>query len=378
MKFKFLFVFGVVIGAVFADSVDKWEDIDGVNTLRIEAASGKSESHIYANGRNQLEVNIFVEAVDENKTVLHLTDRDWINLLAIRFAEDDTELDYDCPKDSGWCYSQYKNNYAIEIPRELHSTISATASGTPNNATESKIITMYVYTNQNETRRLAVSLDDQNGKYFTTADNAIGADKSSIRVVAHNPIIYTRDNLTIEVTTGNGRTKNNVTGCRNGEYDVDYDSYYISAPGIPDGIRNADFEGFDGGNSSESVSKWISCYYSFGNVQHMVVVHPFVANNEAANNDEFGIKNTGDCQGCQCDYDLTQRVDYNQRPNQISLTKMTFHTKDKWYFDDGKSMKTKDFAFDTSLYVYDMYGNYGNFSVDLSENKTKIEIKDRN
>lgn len=231
-----------------------------------------------------------------------------------------------------------------------------------------KIFFVYLYTDRIETKRIAVSLDTENGKYFTTADNASGAERSSIRIVAHNPIIYTRDDLINASIFRIDQRKNRVKArCKNGEYDVWYDNIYIT---VPVGIRNAHVAH----NNLNCNLKWIDNYDSFQNDQHMIIVHPFGNAGKAV----FGFNNTGNCHGCRCQYDLTQLVSYNQFPNQICITQLTFVTRNAWFFDDNKGLNLKPFWFDSHFQLYDVYGNYGQFSVDFTDDNQYVLIKNRN
>ncbi|PKF49862.1 hypothetical protein [Enterovibrio nigricans] len=166
---------------------DSPDDISSVE-LSIYAASGNTQPVIYANGKNQLAIDIKAKATKENdegdEVVLHFSDDDWRHIVNLRFADSDKKLNWG--GSSGWCFTNIKNDYAREVMTEesQRSDVDIVEND------GSVIIGMYLYTDDVNTKRIAVSIDTDNNKHFTTADNATGAEKMSIPVKAVEPIRY--------------------------------------------------------------------------------------------------------------------------------------------------------------------------------------------
>lgn len=164
---------------------DTPDDITSVD-LTIRAVSGNLSTVIYANGRNQLPVEIIAKAMKENpdgsETILKFTTETWLHILNLRHAESDEKLSKQ--GNTGWCFTSSVNEYSREVP-------------TGNSATEAryrepgdKLIQLYVYTDDISTKRIAVSIDTDGGRHFTTADNASGAERCSVNVRAIQPVDY--------------------------------------------------------------------------------------------------------------------------------------------------------------------------------------------
>lgn len=75
-----------------ATQSDNPNDIDSLSTLKIEAVSGNLSPSIYANGRNQLPIQITAKAVNKDGNPLKFSNETWISILNLRFAESDKKL----------------------------------------------------------------------------------------------------------------------------------------------------------------------------------------------------------------------------------------------------------------------------------------------
>lgn len=175
---------------------DDPNDIDSVE-LTIQSGSGHNSPVIYANGRNQLPVEVIAKAFKKNDdgddVVLNFSDETWNHILNLRHAESDEKLNWH--GNSGWCFTTTENDFSREVQTGevqdwLPSERTALSDG-------SKQIIMYVYTFNNESRRIAVSIDTDNGKHFTTADASSGAEKMSVSVST----LFSRDYTTADITT---------------------------------------------------------------------------------------------------------------------------------------------------------------------------------
>ena len=164
---------------------DSPDDITSVD-LTIRAVSGNLSPVIYANGRNQLPVEIIAKAMKENpdgsETILKFTAKIWLHILNLRHAESDEKLI--SQGSSGWCFTSFVNDYS----REVNTGDSLTEPRYMEPGDE--LMTLYVYTDDISSRRIAVSIDTDGGKHFTTADNASGAERCSVSVRAIQPINY--------------------------------------------------------------------------------------------------------------------------------------------------------------------------------------------
>lgn len=158
-------------------------DIHDLATLKIQTISGSVLPKIYANGLNQLPIQVSVKAEDKDGKTVRLTSEEWIEALNLCFTESDEKLKKDGHND-GWCSTINKNDYSIEV-QGLSTNEIATSANDDGTFT----LVMYICTNIVETRRISVSVDI-NGKHFTTADPPNGAEIMAINVKAMQPIDY--------------------------------------------------------------------------------------------------------------------------------------------------------------------------------------------
>lgn len=184
-----------------ATQSDNPNDIDSLSTLKIKAVSGNLSPSIYANGRNQLPIQITVKAVNKAGNPLKFSNETWISILNLRFAESDKKLNR--KGSSGWCFTEVENEYSKEIQPGSHRS-KRFLSGEDGKA----IIIMYVYTDDTNTKRIAVSVDTDNGKHFTTADIPSGAEEMYLTIISHPKISYSNRN-NIRITEGGFAEINN-------------------------------------------------------------------------------------------------------------------------------------------------------------------------
>ncbi|WP_157737594.1 hypothetical protein [Kosakonia cowanii] len=178
-------------------SYDDPNDILSVS-MNIRTASGNISPTIFANGRNQLEVEVAVSAFkDEDQSQpMNFSDETWKSILSLRHAESDEVLNLN--GGSEWCYSYIKNEYA----RELLSATNAGGEHYTQNKSDSdnnsKIIIMYVYTYDVNFKRISVALDTSNGKHFTTSDISTTVETSSVSVKSIQALSYNNgDNIVV-------------------------------------------------------------------------------------------------------------------------------------------------------------------------------------
>lgn len=352
---------------------DNPNDIDSLSTLKINAVSGNLLPSIYANGRNQLPIQITVKAVNKDGNPLKFSNETWISILNLCFAESDKKLSR--KGNSGWCFTEVENEYSKEIQSGSHRS-KRFLSGEDGTA----IIILYVYTDDINTKRIAVSVDTDNGKHFTTADIPSGTEKMSVTVGAIQKIIYRKDMLTItpiyELEKGVNKVIYSDGDKR--EFDCHYDNYYITIP-LP--IINIFTYNYGGGVRDEYgkiYPKWVCAYDNQSNHQHMIVAHP---GDSKKRTETFGFEGRATFLGSDSGaiFDLTKKVTFNEHDNAACFTQIAFRTGgNAWRLNNGQNLSNfVPYGFDTWFELFDIYGNYGKFNVQFTDDKQYIKITDR-
>lgn len=358
---------------VAPDASDNPKDITQVTTLKIRPANACSLERgclIYSNGRNQVPIEIEVKVTDKNDRVLNFDHDTWVHLLSLQYAISDTKLTW--KGNTGLCYTDKENDYSTEV----HYT------NTGLQADGSFIMILYVYTTSVGTKRIAARIDTENGIHVTTADNGSGGLRMSVTISAIHDIVYQLSDLKIMKSFEQGKTQNKLKIETKHNYieksfDCHYDKYYVD---VAFGIRNASITDY---GSSDGDKKWICAYDNDENDNaHMIVAHPFRSQNGVEGNDTFGFHSTGSAgindTFFHYDFDLTQTVKYNEYPGRICFTQMFFNTDDAVIPHYNESFyNTPSFGFDTYFELFDVYGNYGKFSVKFTDDNKYIEFSNR-
>lgn len=128
------------------------------------------------------------EDEDGNEVTLNFSNDEWVHILNLRHAESGEKLTRQ--GSSGWSFTSNENAYAREIAGSTTADGSSFTPAVRLSVSGSTLIKLYIYTDDVNTKRIAVSIDTDNGKHFTTADNATGAEKSSVTVRAVTPVNY--------------------------------------------------------------------------------------------------------------------------------------------------------------------------------------------
>lgn len=369
--------------------MDSPNDIDSMVTLTIHAVSKRASSSMFANGRNQVPIEIKAKAVNKHNRVLHFSRDTWTQILNLRFAESDEKLSRDGK--SGWCFTSTENEFSREIGmNSMSSNIWMQL-----HADDSITVIMYVYTTSINTKRIAVSVDLANGKHITTADNAAGAETMSVTIVSNSEKVYnTKDLLVAKAPNLNPKKKvlavvlhEKVNGYGVGKtykynvnFECHYDNYYVN---IPYGIERCEVHGY----GDEEQNKWICNYDSEHDNQHMIVAHRFRDENGHEESDEFGFTNTKSfaldtsysTRFYTDTFDLTQNVTFNEHSRQVCFTQMTFETgaDGVWIIPDNVGLDKPPFSFDTWFELFDIYGNHGKFSVGFTDDHKSIKFSNR-
>lgn len=374
--------------SVAPDASDNPKDITQVTTLKIRPAYACSlgKCVIYSNGRHQIPIEIEVKVTDKNNRVLKFDHDTWLRLLSLQYAISDTRLTW--KGNTGLCYTDKVNDYSTEVHYNM----------TGRQADGSFIMIMYVYSTSIGTDRIAVRIDTEgaDGIHVTTADTGSGDLRMSVSIDAIHYIVYREGDLNIEKATKQGKTQNTLIktisypgGECNGwgrkeetKFDCHYDKYYVD---VPFGIKNASITAY---GSVDGDKRWICAYNSENNNQHMIVAHPFRSQNGVEGSDTFGFHNSACVTKYEgepffweykihCDFDLTQTVTYNEYPGKICFTQMAFKTGDVWILDDNQQLDKRPFDFKTYFELFDIYGNYGKFSVEFTEDHAFIKFSNR-
>lgn len=372
-----------------SNNYDSTAEITDV-TLKIHAASHNSAPKLYANGRNQLPIEIIASATGAGQKKLRFPMQTWQKMLNLCFAVSDENLKKD--GNNGWCFTDKDNEYSKEPVFSAQQESAHNASGENDDGTV--ILLLYVYTYEQNTKRIAVNLDTDAGnpgnKHFTTADNSTGAEKMSVQVNSINPILYRQKDLNIVPVYGLGEAKAKVhyditlhtpdssnSSSFDRNFSCHYDNYYINL-GNNNKIIKANIH--DYGDDSGSYKRMVA-YDSNHNNQHMIVVHPF---NCGTQQEEFGFDNTVNWFSSGLGYSirgsgtfyLRQKITYGDKPDHLCLTQLAFHSGEAWELPDGKGLDIAAFKHNAWFELYDEYGNYGKFSIKFSGDNSFIEIKD--
>ena len=362
---------------------------DDINTveLRIRTVSGNLSPVIYANGRNQLPVEVIAKALKTDGvgkiTILHFSDETWRKILSLRMAETDAVL---CREgQSGWCFTDISNEYSLEVVNTEATRDPVSPALISESDEGATIVTMYIYTTEINMKRIAVSIDTPQGKHFTTADSPEGAEKSSVSVNAIETMQYIVDKLNVQTAAGLGHTTVPLKlyfGRANGldTYPIKayYDNIYIT---IQHQYRHYFIHGY--GNGKDYPYR-IAAYWTNHDNQHMLVANP---ENPASSQNRVGFQgkafwyNFGDNLHYEAVYNLFQTFEYEENKS-ICWTHFCFEASEHWPLPDNLGLHVNDtglqeFDCESWFEFYDMYGNYGKFTIRYNRSNQKIEIFER-
>ncbi|WP_168394393.1 hypothetical protein [Erwinia amylovora] len=362
---------------------DSPEDITSVD-LTIQAASGNLSPVIYANGRNQLPIEIIAKATKENpdhsESVLHFSKETWIHILNLRHAESDEILTWQ--GNAGWCFTAVENDYSLEVLTKEYSVEPRYME--PGDT----LITLYVYSGDISARRIAVSIDTDGGGHFTTADNSTVVERSSITVRALQPVSYLTSDLIQERVSELGKTRvtmhytgDNVTWSK--KFDGHYDNLYFS---IKNKICNYTVNNYGkDGKVDISYPERTSQYWVYNSDQHMLVANPSAFPEGESNNGFYGRASWNETLSAYpstATYDLFLDYKYNDRPKTICWTHFSFAASDEWILPADIALHVNDtdlqqYNLNPWFDFYDLYGNYGRFSIHYNSVSHEIEVSQK-
>ncbi|KAG4067229.1 hypothetical protein HA402_000220 [Bradysia odoriphaga] len=355
---------------------DNPKDINEVE-LKIKSVTGNPNPEIYANGRHQLPILIEakaiarVQATGEDK-ILKFERDTWIHLLNLRYADTDEKLNW--RGSSEWCYTQTPNEFSGGFKDE---GFVVTGSG-------SIIIKFFVYVYGVGSKRIAVSIDTDNGKHFTTADTAAGVEKMSLLVTAVSAVNYFRSDLNV-VNIKSETIKAEHVDDR--DYQVQiitldhyYENYYIGFKSNV-GIVKAEIH-IDGAGDEDR--KWIAVYQLDEDKNtHLIALHPFdnIKKTAGIGFDNFGRVGAGGGLLFK-KLRLKQEITFNDRIGLFCLSYMFFKTNvdPNTVIGNLMAMGKNDvdpFSLPSWFEIYDEHGNSGRFKVDFAEKNKSVEITDK-
>ena len=327
-----------------------WE----VTFFQIHSASGGATASLFANGRMQAPVDVFIRAVSKVDHRPHrLTEAELNSIQLVHYNNPDNLLQGD------WLYSDQDNGYA----QSLSSPGAAVASATRSNDSPSHK-RLYVTTTRVAEVRIGARIRQPNGQMVSL--HLGGTFDSFVHLTGMPPVAYNRSSITVtsEVVVANGRYSIQVGPPPTMTAHRSYNqvNYYVSTnihpllkahiPGIP--FRN--------------LRHWHNCYFNVG-----------PRNPAAANANSQWIWETGEQQvrdiaifrsvfaqvGMQSDLRMIP-IRVNQKKDALCLTRIATPTEG----DSFTSTHTYPCAFE----LEDIYGNRGWFTARPSEDFDKIEI----
>lgn len=335
---------------------DNPNDIEHVE-LTIQTVSGRSSSVIYANGRNQLPVEIIAKATkkndDDDDVVLNFSDETWLHIVNLRLAESDEKLNWH--GSSGWCFTATENDFSREVQTGAVKDLIPSESTTLSDG--SKQIFMYVYTYNNESKRIAVSIDTDNGKHFTTADAATGAEKMSVSVNT----LFSRDYTTADINSSSDDLgKGKATYSKNSHIylTTHQKNFYFSLLSNYNYIYKYEYSSYAGSDNENQLSKYWSFWEFAGGLYvgyawPQDLSSPHNVNIYDPKNDTF-----------------SESIKIS-RQNTVVFTVLEYTANDTVdHISDVFKQSGNSSSWKTTLKVYDQFGesghfkiNYGSFSV---------------
>lgn len=335
---------------------------------------------IYANGRNRIELKIAVQILDRNNNPLILTENDLKDQIYFCDYEDGR------PLESKWTVSNTSNEYTQPIRLRNARSIESVNDISRNTVYISKFLSCTV---RDSEKTFAVAIDVPGiGKFDTTKNGTNtrnGADDrsdntfkspSKLTISALPEILYTENDLIIVKAIERNKKQYKMVSTYDPadgkEYNVHYDNYYIT---VENGLKRVNIHEYGG----EPNNRWISKFDSENHNPHIIVMHPF---NTGKKTETFGFSKHKETWEIDLifvhplawvEFNLSQEVTYNDRPNALCITHMYFGCGAEWKLPPW--VKFHGFEFDTWFDLYDVYGNHGQFKPVFSDDKQLIEIR---
>jgi hypothetical protein len=338
---------------------DNPNDIESVE-LTIQTVSGHSSTVIYANGRNQLPVEIIAKATkkndDDDDVVLNFSDEIWIHILNLRLAESDEKLNWH--GNSGWCFTATENDFSREVQTGAVEGVSPSKHAVLSDG--SKQIIMYVYTKNNESKRIAVSIDTDNGKHFTTADASSGAEKMSVSVST----LFSRDYTTSDITTSSDDLGKGKAVYSKDSYiylTTHQKNFYFSLTGNYNYIYKYEYSSYAGNDNQNQLSKYWS-FWEFSRGLYVGYAWPQNMNSPHSVN-LYDPKN-----------DTFSESISVSRQNTAVFTVLEYTANETVdYISDVFKQSGNSSTWGTTLKIYDQFGESGHFKIGYGDSSVWLE-----
>lgn len=338
---------------------DNPNDIESVE-LKIQTVSGSSSPVIYANGRNQLPIEIIATAWKKNDDgddiILNFSDAIWENILNLCHAESDEKLNWQ--GDSGWCFTATENDFSREV--QLVATKDWLSSERTTLSAGSHQTIMYVYTYNNEPRRIAVSIDTENGKHFTTADASSGAEKMSVRVGTLFSLDYTAADIR---TSSDNLGKGEAVYSRNNNIylTTHQQNFYFSLASDCNYIHKYEYYDYAEDDNQNQLSKYWSFWEFSGG---LYVGYAWPQNLSSPHS-----VNIYDPQ----DDTFSESISISRQKNVVFTVLEYTANNTVDYISDVFKQSGNSSSFKTTLKIYDQYGESGNFKINYGKSSVWLE-----
>nr|WP_318383057.1 hypothetical protein [uncultured Enterobacter sp.] len=290
---------------------------ENVNYLSISFNNGQSDSWLYANGENQVPVTIVFMVTDANYQQVILTEQQIAQCVFI--GDYFTNTPFPINPGDGWFMSRGANQFVTS--GLLNSTNQQVENAQAlDAASDYQSVTLYVVNDKYSasSRTLCAYLTPDNNNTWFTSGKGTPFD-NGVTISALPPVVY--DVLDLKLQRVDAKSWD-VNG-----HHVDQDDYYVS---ITSSLTTAQFKviGFDNPSMEhfyeQTADSTITYQYCFqvGDPATMTIT---------------------------LDDNTKIPIDYNQRPGQISATRVTVSNARSYsYYDEDCRFK-----------AFDQYGNWG-------------------
>ncbi|KAL7943487.1 hypothetical protein V8C42DRAFT_346934 [Trichoderma barbatum] len=290
---------------------------------------------LFANGLMQVAVTIQIKAINPDNTPYTLKASELSTIQLIEYHRPDTEL-------SGtWTYTTTENEYAHTYPS------TKSVNFPPDDAlTQSQ--QYWVSTKRVETKEVGARIRQPNGTMITTNSDEFN---SFVTLRGYAPILYTLSNVDFSrEDTANGKG-------------WDQDNYFLSSKVHP--FMKSELSGYKGPNYAVEGLRYCIRFRRITKNKRTHFMWPMGPQRTV----KVGITHFED--GRPFPIPITVDITINQRRDAMCFTRLSMNLPDiygtSWWFD-------------THVKIYDIFGNWGTFSVRNKESDegNTIVLENRN
>lgn len=341
-----------------------WQDVTSVQKLSVELEDGTSETKIFGNGRNQIGIVVYIEALDGSNSILSLTPEEIIKHSWLIDSVTGERLLWN--KDQGWNYTDIENHYHT-ISKKIE-----------NKERPGKIAKFYVQCvpdqkGRNKSISVEVELTNPSAekKKYSTADHEDFSSKVVISALEAKTYILAGMDFKSEDTANGSHDLLNMSAnkiTRRHKIKWKQANYYFSIKDPGFHIQHAEISSYNDHEGAYQVSKQ-SFYNRCPNPGAFRLRYIFnvgyiwpMSDNQQKKNVLLYLKDLG-----YYTKDIDIQIDINQIPHALCLTRISYHDTDQiwtkpsfWsYFaiDEG-NLKMDAIP---NITIYDQFGNMGKF-----------------